>query len=125
MNGTLITGASGRDYFYTPYAWGMRWRADPANYAFAALDPETGLWRLCYIGETANLLSRMRTHGQWLAAAKLGCTHVLVNLNAGGLTARRAEEQDLILKHQPPLNAQHLKPSKPRPNRNGYYPTGW
>jgi hypothetical protein len=67
----------------------------------------------------------MATHSQWSAAAKLGCTHVLVNLNAGGLIARRTEEQDLILKHQPLLNAQHLKPSKPRPARNGYYPSGW
>ena len=56
---------------------------------------------------------------------KFGCTHVLVNLNAGGLIARRTEEQDLILKHQPLLNAQHLKRTKPRPARNGYYPSGW
>ena len=124
MNGTLLTGASGREYFYTPYPWGTRWRADPANYAFGWLD-EAGVWQLAYIGETANLRSRMATHSQWQVAAKRGCTHVLVNLNAGGLIARRAEEQDLILKHQPPLNAQHLKVTKPRPARNGYYPTGW
>jgi hypothetical protein len=124
MNGTLLIGASAREYFYTPYPWGTRWRADPANYAFGLLD-ENGIWQLAYIGESANLRSRMATHSQWQAAAKLGCTHVLVNLNAGGLVARRAEEQDLILKHQPPLNVQHLKPTKPRPARNGYYPTGW
>jgi hypothetical protein len=124
MNGTLLIGASGRAYFYTPYLWGTRWRADPANYAFGRLD-ETGAWQIVYIGETASLFSRMATHSQWPAAAKLGCTHVLVNLNAGGMIARRAEEQDLILKVQPPLNAQHLKPSKPRRARNGYYPTGW
>ena len=124
MNGSLIIGASGGAYFYTPYAWGTRWRADPANYAFGRLD-EFGIWQLAYIGETANLMSRMATHRQWQAAAKRGCTHVLVNLNAGGTAARRAEEQDLILKHQPPLNAQHLKATKRRPARNGYYPTGW
>ncbi len=125
MNGTLLIGASGRDYFYTPYAWATRWRSDPANYAFGWLDAETGEWRLAYIGETANLFGRMRGHGQSEAAAKLGCTHVLVNLNPGGMIARRAEEQDLILKHQPVLNAQHLKKNKPRAARNGYYPTGW
>jgi hypothetical protein len=124
MKGNLIIGASGRAYFYTPYAWGTRWRADPANYAFGWLD-EVGIWQLAYIGETANLLSRMATHSQWPTATKRGCTHVLVNLNAGGMAARRAEEQDLILKYQPPLNAQHLKVTKPRPPRNGYYPTGW
>jgi len=125
MSGSLFTGASGRAYFYTPYPWGTRWRADPANYAFGWLDAESGVWQLAYIGETANLRSRMATHGQWLAAAKLGCSHVLVNLNAGGVIARRTEEQDLILKLQPALNAQHLKPAKPRPARNGYYPSGW
>jgi hypothetical protein len=124
MNGTLLTGASGREYFYTPYPWGTRWHADPANYAFGWQD-DAGLWQIAYIGETANLRSRMATHGQWKAAAKRGCTHVLVNLNAGGMAARRAEEQDLILKYQPVLNAQHLKVAKPRPARNGYYPTGW
>src|SRR4051794_18112979 len=121
MNGTLLIGASGRAIFYTPYPWGTRWRADPANYAFGWQE-DTGIWQLAYIGETANLLARMRGHAQWEAAAKLGCTHVLVNLNAGGLRVRRAEEQDLILRYQPPLNAQHLKRSKPRPARNGYYP---
>jgi len=124
MNGTLLIGASGREYFYTPYSWGIRWRADPANYAFGWLDGN-GLWQLAYIGETANLRGRMATHSQWPAAAKRGCTHVLVNLNAGGLIARRTEEQDLILKYQPVLNAQHLKVAKARPARNGYYPTGW
>jgi hypothetical protein len=124
MNGTLLLGASGREYFYTPYPWGTRWRADPANYAFGWMD-EAEAWQLAYIGETANLRSRMATHSQWPAAAKRGCTHVLVNLNAGGLIARRTEEQDLILKHQPVLNAQHLKRTKPRSPRNGYYPSGW
>jgi hypothetical protein len=125
MNGTLLTGASGRSYFYTPYPWATRWRADPANYAFGRPDAETGEWHIVYVGETANLLGRMRTHARWEAAAKLGCSHVLVNLNAGGMTARRAEEQDLILQYQPPLNELHLKVTKRRPPRNGYYPTGW
>ena len=124
MNGTLLTGASGRDYFYTPYPWATRWRADPANYAFGWQN-ESGIWRLAYVGETASLLQRMRTHGQWQGAAKLGCTHVLVNLNADGQRVRRTEEQDLILKYQPPLNEQHLKVTKPRSPRNGYYRAGW
>ena len=124
MNGTLLTGASGREYFYAPYLWGTRWRADPANYAFGWLD-EAGAWQLAYIGETANLRSRMATHSQWQAAVKRGCTHVLVYLYAAGLIALRTVEQDLILKHQPALNALHLKVTKPRVARNGYYPTGW
>ena len=124
MNGTLLTGASRRTYFYTPYSRATRWHADPANYAFGWQD-EAGQWQPAYIGETANLLQRMRSHGQWQAAARQGCTHVLVNLNAGGMLARRAEEQDLIARYQPVLNSQHLKPSRPRAARNGYYRTGW
>jgi hypothetical protein len=125
MNGTLLSGASGREYFYTPYAWPTRWHADPANYAFGWQDVETETWQIAYVGETANLFGRMRNHGQWTAAAKLGCTHVLVNLNPGGMIGRRSEEQDLILHYQPKLNSQHLKALKPRAARNGYYPTGW
>ena len=125
MNGVFLTGASGKEYFYTPYPWATRWHADPANYAFGWQEGETGDWRIAYVGETASLFHRMRSHGQWEAARKLGATHVLVNLNAGGQAARRAEEQDLIAKLQPALNSQHLKPSRPRAARNGYYPTGW
>jgi hypothetical protein len=125
MNGIFLTGVSGKAYFYTPYLWVTRWHPDPANYAFGWQDGETGTWRVAYLGETASLSHRMRNHGQWEAAAKLGCTHVLVNLNAGGQRTRRAEEQDLIAKYQPTLNSQHLKPSKLRAPRNGYYPTGW
>jgi len=124
MNGIILTGASGREYFYTPYPWATRWHPDPANYAFAFQD-EGGEWRIVYVGETASLWHRMRSHGQWDAAAKLGCSHVLVNLNAGGLLARRAEERDLIAKYRPELNSQHLKPRKARSARNGYYPSGW
>src|SRR5262249_17260567 len=111
MNGIILTGASGRGYFYTPYPWATHWRPDPANYAFAFQD-ESGDWRIVYVGETASLTHRMRGHGQWVAAQKLGCSHVLVNLNAGGMRARRLEEQDLIAKYQPVLNSQHLKPSR-------------
>ena len=53
MNGVFLTGASGIEYFYTPYLFaGMRWHPDPANYAFACFN-ESDLWRVDYIGETA------------------------------------------------------------------------
>jgi hypothetical protein len=121
MTGVILTGASGAEYFYTPYAFAAtRWHADPANYAFAYPD-ESGEWQLAYIGETDSLFHRMRSHGRWPAAKRLGCAHVLVNLNAGGVAARRTEERDLVLCYQPPLNTQLLRPSRPRPARNGYY----
>ena len=125
MNGVLLKGASGFEYFYTPYPFaGMRWHADPANYAFAFLDEEEQ-WRLAYIGETESLFHRLRGHAQLPAAQRLGCTHVLVNLNPSGQRVRRAEEQDLIARYQPVLNTQHLKPSRPRVKRMGCYPQGW
>jgi hypothetical protein len=129
MNGTLLTGASGTSYFFTPYPYagpggGVRWHADPANYAFGWAD-ESGAWQLAYIGETENLRSRLHRHSQWPAAQRRGCTHVLVNLNAAGQAARREQERDLIAAYQPPLNSQFLKPGRQRVRRMGYYPQGW
>jgi hypothetical protein len=124
MNGVFLTGASGIEYFYTPYLFSeARWHPDPANYAFGHLD-ESGAWHVVYVGETANLLGRMRTHGQWPAAQRLGCTHVLVNLNVDGVQVRRVQERDLIARYRPVLNAQHLREPKPRVRRMGYYPGG-
>jgi hypothetical protein len=124
MNGVFLTGASGIEYFYTPYVFSeTRWHPDPANYAFAQLG-EGDSWHVLYVGETENLLTRMRAHGQWAAAQRLGCSHVLVNLNAGGLRVRRVEERDLIARYKPVLNTQHLRAPSPRVRRMGYYPGG-
>ena len=124
MNGVFLTGASGIEYFYTPTLFSeARWHPDPANYAFGHTD-ESGTWQLDYIGETANLLSRMQTHSQWAAAQRLGCTHVLVNLNVGGLQVRRVQERDLIARYRPVLNTQLQREPKPRVRRMGYYPGG-
>ena len=124
MNGVFLTGASGIEYFYTPYLFAEAgWHPDPANYAFGHLD-ESGVWHLVYVGETANLLSRMRTHAQWQAAQRLGSTHVLVNLNGDGVRIRRVQERDLVARHRPVLNTQLLRQPKPRVRRMGYYPGG-
>lgn len=124
MSGVFLTGASGIEYFYTPYPFAETgWHPDPANYAFGHLD-ESGGWQLVYIGETANLLSRLRTHAQWPAAQRLGCTHVLVNLNAEGQRVRRVQERDLVARYRPMLNTQLLRDPKPRVRRMGYYPGG-
>jgi hypothetical protein len=124
MSGVFLTGASGIEYFYTAYPFAETgWHADPANYAFGHLDDE-GAWHLVYIGETANLLTRMRTHAQWQAAHRLGCTHVLVNLNPDGPRIRRVQERDLIARYHPVLNTQLLREPKPRVRRMGYYPGG-
>ena len=124
MSGVFLTGASGIEYFYTPYVFGETgFHPDPANYAFGHLD-ESGVWQLAYIGETANLLSRMRIHAQWPAAQRLGCTHVLVNLNADGLRIRRVQERDLVMRYHPALNTQLIREPKPRVRRMGFYPGG-
>jgi hypothetical protein len=124
MNGVFLTGASGIEYFYTPYLFvEAGWHPDPANYAFAHMD-EAGVWHLVYVGETANLLSRMRTHAQWQAAQRLGSTHVLVNLNGDGVRIRRVQERDLVARYRPVLNTQLLREPKPRVRRMGYYPGG-
>jgi len=124
MSGVFLTGASGIEYFYTPYLFSeARWHPDPANYAFGYCD-EGGMWHVLYVGETVNLLSRMTGHRQWEAAQHLGGTHVLVNLNLGGVRVRRVQERDLIARYRPALNTQHLREPKPRVKRMGYYAGG-
>jgi hypothetical protein len=66
----------------------------------------------------------MRTHAQWQAAQRLGCNHVLVNLNPDGVRVRRVQERDLVTRYRPVLNAQLLREPKPRVRRMGYYPGG-
>jgi len=122
MISVILTGASGIEYFYTPYLFAEAlWHPDPANYAFGSVD-EGGAWQIVYLGETANLLSRMRGHPQWDGAERLGATHVLVNLNIGGMRVRRVQERDLIARYRPVLNTQLLREPKPRVKRMGYYP---
>ena len=44
MNGVFLTGASGIEYFYTPYPFAeTRWHPDPANYAFG-FQGDGGAW---------------------------------------------------------------------------------
>lgn len=113
----ILTGASGAEYFYTLYPFSRtRWHTDPANYAFVYQD-DAEEWRVAYIGETESLFHRMRAHGRWSAAEKLGCAHVLVKLTAGGVNERRVEERDLIAKYKPPLNTQHLGLPPPKRRR--------
>jgi hypothetical protein len=122
MTGVILTGASGVDYFYTLYPFTRtRWHTDPANYAFV-YPSEDGAWRVAYIGETASLFHRMRAHGQWKPAEKLGCAHVLVKLTAGGIRERRTEERDLIARYKPALNTQHLGLPKPKRSRRNSLP---
>jgi hypothetical protein len=105
---TLISGISGRAYTYQTYDRFDDWLEVPANYAFGYLSPGIGGgWTFVYFGEAENIKQRMSGHERWLEAVALGATYVLGHANHGGDVARKAEERDLIARHNPILNVRH------------------
>ena len=95
------------DYAFIVYRHDSDWLEVPGLYVFAGLvsDPQgTRRWRPFYVGRTQNFADRLPTHEYWLAAVRLGGTHVhaLVEENAQW---RAAIERQLIQMFQPPLNA--------------------
>lgn len=105
-------GASGTVYSY--FILGdprvLTWHDVPVNYMFARRLP-SGTWEVYYIGQCQSGRDRMPTHERWAEAMRsYGATHVLSHQASPVEATRCAEERDLILSHNPPMNTQH----KPR-----------
>jgi hypothetical protein len=107
----LLRGLSGRDYKYLPLELASaNWFPIAANYAFARR-PGTLLsaagWIILYLGEAEDMKERMARHERLSEAIGLGANYVLSHTNPLGVDARRAEESDLIGRHNPALNVKH------------------
>ncbi len=76
------------------------------NYAFVKR-LANGNYVPLYFGQAENLQNRIPQHERWADAARAGATDVMAHSKQGGETVRCAEEQDLIARWNPPLNAQH------------------
>ena len=114
METVVATGASGTKYTYNAYKHPTTWNDVPANYMFAS--PRVGgKWTVYYIGQCDSCQCRLAAHERWEEARKLGATHILAHTNRGGEEARKREERDLILSHDPPLNVQHKPAPVQRP----------
>jgi len=101
-----LPGLSGLPYTYFAFGLFTDWLEVPANYAFVHLGLGGG-WTVLYFGEAENLRRRIVGHERFLEAIALGATHLLGHRNFGDDEARRAEERDLIARHNPSMNVQH------------------
>lgn len=98
-------GQSGRLYVYQVVPLHNSFPQVAGNYIFARLDTEQNSWIPVYIGQTANLGTRIANHEQWGCARHYGATHIHAHVNQGGEVIRQAEEHDLLLKFRPLCNA--------------------
>ena len=96
------SGQSRKQYTYYVYRIGTTLKKAPGNYIFAKQTP-TG-WSPIYIGETSDLSERFDNHHKMPCITKAGATHIHAHVNNSGVTARRAEESDLIKQWNPPCN---------------------
>lgn len=98
-------GLSGKEYKYWIHPISTSFKEEPGNYAFAK-ETRPGYWSPCYIGQTENLGQRLGNHEKEACVKRNGATHIHAHVTAGGEVARRAEENDLILRWDPPCNKQ-------------------
>jgi predicted GIY-YIG superfamily endonuclease len=98
-------GLSGKEYKYWIYPMAPSLKEEPGNYIFAG-ESKPGYWTPCYIGQTENLDKRLGSHEKEACAKRHGATHIHAHTTSGGEAVRKAEEEDLIQKWQPPCNEQ-------------------
>jgi len=94
-------GASGRGYTY--YAIDTGLQSKPGNYVFAKRS-QSGGWIPVYIGQTEDLESRLSGHEKLPCVKRNGGTHIHAHISSADAKVRRAEEADLLAKHDPPCN---------------------
>ena len=82
------------------------WEDAPAVYIFAGRN-QSG-WFPLYIGASESLAERLSDREQWLAAQRLGATHIHAAVVPGGRAERRLKEMEkaLIATYLPRLNVQ-------------------
>ena len=103
-------GGSGEQYDYRIYPIGTTFKNLDGNYIYARINrvdaSGTRWWTAVYIGQ-GNLSERSdpNAHHRGTCIEQNGATHFHCHLNAN-LSARRAEEKDLLANHNTPCNRQ-------------------
>ena len=89
----------------------------PGNYIFfrggaASLQNAlvTAMIEPIYIGTSESLFERLSNHDRWEEAQRKGATHIAANL-VPDERARKAQEEDLIRRYNPPLNEHYTQRS--------------
>ena len=78
------------------------------NYILARRDGEQ--WTAIYISQAENLHDRFQDHHKWTCAIKNGATDIHTHVAGLQKEERKAEEDDLLLAHQPPCNEAYPYP---------------
>lgn len=106
MATTKVTqhGASGAHYSFAVTDTRAAVRSVPAVYMFACR--AVGGWKVLYVGECADLKSRLRNNQIWEEAVRwFGATHILIYSASKNEAARKRIERDLVQAKNPPMNA--------------------
>ena len=93
--------------FYV-YQRGADWYEVAGVYILSGRSPDDQgmfVWHPFYVGQCQSFAGYIPTHRKWLAAERLGATHVHARVEQGVL-ARQNLEAELIQAYQPPLNVQ-------------------
>ena len=96
-------GVSGKDYKYWIYPMGSSFKDEPGNYIFAK-ETSSNRCTPIYIGETDSLENRLANHEKLPCVKRYGGTHIHAHTTPGGEQVRKAEEEDLLAKWDPPCN---------------------
>ena len=72
------------------------------NYIFVR--SENNMWYPLYIGETQNFAARFQNHEKTACAQQRSMNQIHYHIHNGNAQVRRAEEQDLIRRWNPPCN---------------------
>ena len=91
-------------YEFAVYPPDTKWNDVAGVYIFCGLNAQNQ-WQAVYIGQTDSFATRIPSHEQWTAAARLGATHVHA-LTISEAATRDAVERELIQAYQPPLNTE-------------------
>jgi hypothetical protein len=97
------TGHSGKAYRYEIYGIDTEFRPLPGNYIYAQ-QTEDGGWLPIYVGQTRDMHQRLEGQEKLASAVEIGATHIHMHYDTVGQFARCAEERDLIVRWQPPVN---------------------
>ena len=95
-------GQSGTAYEYQVRTSNQSPPPSGGNYIFVRLENST--YYPLYIGETQNFAQRFQNHEKAACAQQNGTNQIHYHSHNGNAQTRRAEEQDLINRWNPPCN---------------------
>lgn len=95
-------GQSGTNYYYEIRPSTQTPPAGGGNYIFVR--HQSNVYHALYIGETENFIQRFQNHEKATCARQNQMNEIHYHVHNGNVHARRAEEQDLILRWNPTCN---------------------